>query len=151
MPNVLIVHLKRIVFCFDTLQNDKVNSRFDFPNILDLKDYSFKNVMKDTLNENMDKNEEMGIEGIKELKELHDDEYIYRLVGVNIHTGAADHGHYYSLINIKRGADEPIGEDHEAQWRKVETDPWKEFNDAEVKEFNFGANLIKESFGGAEE
>jgi hypothetical protein len=41
------VHLKRIVFCFDTLQNEKVNSRFEFPNVLDLKDYSFKDTMKD--------------------------------------------------------------------------------------------------------
>ena len=33
-PNVLIVHLQRIVFNFDTFQNDKINSRFEFPNIL---------------------------------------------------------------------------------------------------------------------
>ena len=37
MPNVLVVHLQRIVFSFDTLANDKVNSRFEFPNVLDLK------------------------------------------------------------------------------------------------------------------
>jgi hypothetical protein len=128
-----------------------VNSRFDFPNVLDLKEYSFKNVMKDTSAEDMEGNEEIGVEGIQKLKELHDDEYIYRLVGVNIHTGAADHGHYYSLINIKRGTEEPMGEDNENLWRKTESDPWKEFNDSEVKEFNFAANLVKESFGGAEE
>jgi hypothetical protein len=33
------------VFNFDTFQNDKINTRFEFPNILNLKDYSFKNVM----------------------------------------------------------------------------------------------------------
>ena len=44
-PNVLIVHLQRIIFNFDTFQNDKVNTRFEFPNVLNLKDYSFKSVM----------------------------------------------------------------------------------------------------------
>jgi ubiquitin C-terminal hydrolase len=34
---------------------------------------------------------------------ISDDDYIYRLVGVNVHVGTADHGHYYSLIDIKRG------------------------------------------------
>ena len=44
-PNVLIVHLQRIIFNFDTFMNDKINTHFDFPNILNLSDYSFKNVM----------------------------------------------------------------------------------------------------------
>ena len=30
-PNVLIVHLQRIVFNFETFRNDKLNSFFDFP------------------------------------------------------------------------------------------------------------------------
>jgi len=30
-PNVLIVHLQRIVFNFDTFQNDKLNQHFEFP------------------------------------------------------------------------------------------------------------------------
>jgi len=44
-PNVLIVHLQRIVFNFDTFQNDKLNSFMEFPNTLDLKPYSFHEVM----------------------------------------------------------------------------------------------------------
>jgi len=30
-PNVLIVHLQRIIFNFDTFRNDKINSFFEFP------------------------------------------------------------------------------------------------------------------------
>lgn len=45
-PNVLIVNLQRIVFNFDTYQNDKINTHFEFPNVLDLKEYSFKHVME---------------------------------------------------------------------------------------------------------
>jgi len=44
-PNTLIVHLQKIMFSFDTMQNDKINTRFEFPTILDLKEYSYKNVM----------------------------------------------------------------------------------------------------------
>lgn len=37
---------------------------------------------------------------------MEDDEFIYKLTGVIIHQGTAEHGHYYSLINTKRGANE---------------------------------------------
>ena len=84
-----VVHLQRLVFNFDTFENDKLNSRFEFPYILDLKDYSYKKVMHDNQDEEL-----------KHLKDINDDDYIYRLVGVNIHVGAASHGHYYSLINV---------------------------------------------------
>ena len=45
-PNVLIVHLQRIIFNFDTFRNDKINTFFEFPYLLDLKPYSFYEVMK---------------------------------------------------------------------------------------------------------
>ena len=105
-PNTLIVHLQRIIFSFDTLQNDKVNDRFEFPTILDLKDYSFKERMKmEGLKlENMNTEDNTDLD---QLMNITDDEYIYRLVGVNVHVGTADRGHYYSLIDINRGQSEP--------------------------------------------
>ena len=42
MPNVLILHLKRFEFNFNTWQNEKVNSRYEFPPVLDLNKYSFR-------------------------------------------------------------------------------------------------------------
>lgn len=45
MPNTLIVHLNRIMFSYDTLENDKINSHFAFPKVLDLKPYSYKAAM----------------------------------------------------------------------------------------------------------
>ena len=42
----MIVHLQRICFNFDTFQNDKINSFCSFPNVLDLKPYSFHEVMR---------------------------------------------------------------------------------------------------------
>jgi ubiquitin carboxyl-terminal hydrolase 34 len=45
-PNVLIVHLKRIAFNFDTFNNDKINSYMEFPTTLDLKPYTYHEVMR---------------------------------------------------------------------------------------------------------
>ena len=44
-PNVLIVHLQRIGFNFETFETDKVNTLCKFPRVLDLKPYSFFEVM----------------------------------------------------------------------------------------------------------
>jgi uncharacterized UBP type Zn finger protein len=42
-PNVLILHLQRIMFSFESFKNIKVNSQLDIPNVLDLRPYTFKN------------------------------------------------------------------------------------------------------------
>ena len=46
VPNTLIVHLQRIIFDFDTLRNQKLNDRVEFPNILNLKEYTSGEIMK---------------------------------------------------------------------------------------------------------
>jgi ubiquitin carboxyl-terminal hydrolase 34 len=60
-PNVLIVHLQRIIFNFDTFRNDKINTFFEFPYLLDLKPYSFYEVMKNEKRYQKKKGE--GVEG----------------------------------------------------------------------------------------
>jgi ubiquitin C-terminal hydrolase len=110
MPNVLILHLQRIVFNFDTFQNEKINSRFEFPAILKLKDYSYKEVMT---SENRAE-DIIYCEDMKHLMKISDEEYTYKLVGVTIHVGTAENGHYYSLINTKRGEDE--ADEDKVEW-----------------------------------
>ena len=56
----------------------------------------------------------MYAEDMKHLMEITDDEYTYKLVGVTIHIGTAEHGHYYSLINTKRGSEEV--DETKAEW-----------------------------------
>jgi len=58
--------------------------------------------------------------------------YEYELVGVLVHSGTADGGHYYSFIK-ERG-----------------TNKWFEFNDKTVREFEI-KDLAKECFGGSSE
>ena len=58
--------------------------------------------------------------------------YWYQLIGVVVHTGTAEGGHYYSFIL-----------DRSPQGR----DQWFLFNDAEVKPFD-PAQIASECFGG---
>lgn len=59
--------------------------------------------------------------------------YWYQLIGVVVHTGTAEGGHYYSFI---RDRSSPQGRDQ-----------WFLFNDAEVKPFD-PAQIGSECFGG---
>ena len=104
MPNVLILHLQRIVFSFETFSNEKINTEFQFPEILDLNKFSFAEVMQAAGKSAEDFKKD---DKLLDLLKKEDDDYIYRLAGVNIHRGNGDHGHYWSLINTKRGTAEP--------------------------------------------
>jgi uncharacterized UBP type Zn finger protein len=39
LPNILIIHLQRIVFNLDTLMNEKINSRLEFPLELNMESF----------------------------------------------------------------------------------------------------------------
>lgn len=148
-PNVLIVHLQRIIFNFDTFRNDKINSFFEFPHHLDLKPYSFYEVMRkegrlDKKPAAEDAPEEEAVPAIDETWPAEEDCWEYKLVGVTVHSGTAHAGHYWSYINTKRGHSEPEASD--PAWAKTESDPWMEFNDSTVKHFNF-EKLKEECYG----
>ena len=68
----------------------------------------------------------------------------YKLVGVTVHSGTANAGHYWSLINTRRGHAEPPQDS--PQWAATETDQWMEFNDSTVRNFNFD-KIKEECFG----
>lgn len=46
LPNMLIVHLQRLYFDMDTFQNQKLNSRVEFPNVLNVKPFMINEVLK---------------------------------------------------------------------------------------------------------
>ena len=153
-PNVLVVHLQRIIFNFDTFRNDKINSLFEFPTHLDLKPYSFYEVMR---KENRlgkkpagDEDENQG-SATTEVPQNEDQKmpeedncWEYKLVGVTVHSGTANAGHYWSLINTRRGHSEPPQDS--PQWAATEADQWMEFNDSSVRNFTFD-KLKEECFG----
>ena len=173
-PNVLVVQLQRLIFDFNTFQNQKVNTHFEFPENLDLKPYSLNHVMKeegkltdkelgksDPNAEESDEEGEDEFEGLTEeekkerieekelyLKNVRENEtecYEYKLVGVIIHVGTADAGHYYSLINTDRFQKE---NEHEEEWLDTSKDKWMEFNDSRVSDYNF-EDLKGDCYGGS--
>ena len=135
LPNVLIVHLQRICYNFEFDHNEKINSRLVFPRRLNMKQYT----IEDISNKNGAQNE------TDEIYYKCDDYYDYYLVGVIVHVGSADSGHYYSYINTVRDGNGNIAR-YDIKNEKM-TKSWLEFNDSSISKFNV-ENLEEECFGG---
>jgi len=88
LPRHLIIHLKRFEFNFETMQQAKINDRFEFGHSLDMLPFTVEG------REGSDPDLEKGPEQY----------YKYSLCGVVVHTGTANSGHYYSFIR-ERGTD----------------------------------------------
>lgn len=155
---MLFVHLQRLVFNFDTFQNDKVNTALEFPDTLDLKPYSFYHIMekegrlkkKQEKQEDDESEEELDEETIKKRQEeekswpQEETCYEYKLVGATIHSGTANAGHYWSYINTKRGQQE---DENDETWEHPDVDPWLEFNDSTVRDLDY-KKVSEDGFGG---
>ena len=76
MPNNLIITLKRFEYDMNFSNRFKVNDYIEFPMFLNLRPWSTK------------KDEQISDESY----------YEYELVGVVVHSGMAEAGHYYSFI-----------------------------------------------------
>jgi ubiquitin carboxyl-terminal hydrolase 34 len=94
IPDNLIFHLKRFEFNIQRLQRSKINDHFSFPTKIDMRPYKVEHLM--------DNPEETP-------------EDIFELVGVLIHSGTAESGHYYSFIRERPS--------------NSENETWVEFND----------------------
>ncbi|XP_070409718.1 ubiquitin carboxyl-terminal hydrolase 34 isoform X3 [Nothobranchius furzeri] len=126
LPRILSFNTMRYTFNMVTMMKEKVNTHFSFPLRLDMTPYT-----EDFL---MGKGEHK--EGFREEGDSKGPgSYEYDLIGVTVHTGTADGGHYYSFIR-------DIINPHAYKNNK-----WYLFNDAEVKPFD-SAQLASECFGG---
>ncbi|KAL8785754.1 MAG: hypothetical protein Q9213_003178 [Squamulea squamosa] len=102
IPDNLIFHLKRFDYDVMTGIRHKINDRFEFPEYIDMAPYSI-GYLQDT---------EQPLSPDK-----------FELVGILVHTGTAESGHYYSFVR------EPLA-------KHVPGTSWVEFNDADVTPFN---------------
>jgi ubiquitin C-terminal hydrolase len=126
LPNVLIFQLKRFEFDYDKMRHVKLNDRCEFPLDIDMEPYT---------EEGMERREQRKLKE-QPPKHRHPSYYKYRLVGVLVHMGSADSGHYYSYIMDRSSqSDNP---------------QWFEFNDTKISKFEM-ENLEKQTFGGFEE
>ena len=96
-----------------TGMRSKVNDQFEFPETLDMTPYTVDYLAKSDQPATPD---------------------MFSLVGVLVHTGTAESGHYYSYIRERPN--------HSKQ-----PDTWLEFNDADVSRFD-PSNIPEQCFGG---
>jgi len=140
LPNVLIVHLQRIFYNYETDRNEKINTRLEFPKVLNLKNYTIEEMARKNAAKHTTSKTENNEEGASDLHFENDeiyfknnDYYEYHLVGVNIHIGSADAGHYFSYINsVRSGGDSKMTYDPEDEQH---TQNWLKFNDSRISKF----------------
>ncbi|XP_068081544.1 ubiquitin carboxyl-terminal hydrolase puf [Anabrus simplex] len=149
LPHILCFNTMRYTFNMVTMLKEKVNTHFSFPLRLDMSGYVEKHLMPQRYQEEKRKSQlrksEHSKDNVKEdenkkEEEEHEDSdsedfnecYEYDLIGVTVHTGTADGGHYYSFIRDRTTSNR---------------DKWFLFNDAEVKPFDPN-QIAAECFGG---
>eukprot|EP01124_Arcella_intermedia_P033046 TRINITY_DN7826_c0_g2_i4.p1 TRINITY_DN7826_c0_g2~~TRINITY_DN7826_c0_g2_i4.p1 ORF type:complete len:1007 (+),score=242.40 TRINITY_DN7826_c0_g2_i4:335-3022(+) len=126
LPHMLVIHLKRFEFDYDTLDRKKVSSPCSFPMLLNMEPYTAEGLARKEA-------EKAGSDFDKTLIKPAS-YYEYELVGTVVHTGGIDSGHYYSFIKERI----PI---------KGNSLRWFEFNDTNVRLFD-QSEIPEETFGG---
>nr|XP_023025188.1 ubiquitin carboxyl-terminal hydrolase puf [Leptinotarsa decemlineata] len=121
LPHILCFNTMRYTFNMLTMLKEKVNTHFSFPLRLNMAGYVEKQLMPQHYQEEKQKSNDAEFE-----------QYEYDLIGVTVHTGTADGGHYYSFIKDRTAGSR---------------DKWFLFNDAEVKPFDPN-QIAAECFGG---
>ncbi|KAL2842484.1 hypothetical protein BJX68DRAFT_244747 [Aspergillus pseudodeflectus] len=116
VPDNLIFHLKRFDFDMVTMMRSKINDEFQFPERINMTPFT-----------------------VEYLSESNQDikEDIFELVGVLVHSGTAESGHYYSYVRERPTAGGSGG-------------TWVEFNDADVSRFD-PRRIGDQCFGGLSE
>ena len=118
IPNILIIHLQRIAFSYETFNMEKMNNLITFEDKLNIKKY--------TIN--------------KDNNEIPSDYYDYELQGILIHSGTAQYGHYYSVIYSEDK--EPSG-----KWYKFNDTSVTESSFEQVETDAFGNNNMNNNYG----
>ena len=113
IPDNLIFHLKRFDYDLMSGNRSKVNNRFEFPTEINMAEYHVDNLANPRRSADQD---------------------VFELVGVLVHTGTSESGHYYSYIKER-----PLS--------NATSNPWVEFNDMEVSFFD-PEYIDEQCFGG---
>ncbi|XP_063403289.1 ubiquitin carboxyl-terminal hydrolase 24-like [Mytilus trossulus] len=148
LPPLLCIQLKRFGYDWEANRALKFDDYFKFPWILDMEPYTTDGMARreeavETSSESSDSGETNPTEdklpdiviGVSpEPKQIN-----YELVGIVVHSGQANAGHYYSFIKERRG--NSMTNPNKGKWFK--------FNDTYVEEFEMNdASVESECFGG---
>ncbi|EED21875.1 ubiquitin C-terminal hydrolase, putative [Talaromyces stipitatus ATCC 10500] len=113
IPDNLIFHLKRFDFDMLTMMRSKINDEFQFPERIDMTPYKVEYLSDSDMQLEQD---------------------LFELVGVLVHSGTAESGHYYSYVRERPAAGTKTS--------------WVEFNDADVTSFD-PSKIAEQCFGGS--
>lgn len=122
LPNILVIHLKRFDFDYQTMTRIKLNSSLSFPMDLNVEPYTKEGVARqegeplDEIGESLGKSPE---------------DYQYELTGIVVHSGSMDSGHYYSYIKGLYLQQYPLITSERIPLKGNEC-KWFEFNDTSV-------------------
>uniref|UniRef100_K3WJM4 ubiquitinyl hydrolase 1 n=1 Tax=Globisporangium ultimum (strain ATCC 200006 / CBS 805.95 / DAOM BR144) TaxID=431595 RepID=K3WJM4_GLOUD len=128
LPHTLVCHLKRFEFDFDTMEKLKINDYLEFPQEIDMFPYTSEGLASSSPDSSRQREYNEPDEGALKGQMS----TMYDLVGIVVHSGTSDMGHYYSFIKDRRRPER-----------------WLEFNDEIVREFDI-ERLGEECFGGEE-
>ena len=147
LPNTLILHLGRFEMNYSTFTSEKLNSRVEFPLDLDMYPYSKEGVAWEEANQGVE--EPSPREYVAHPAEY----YEYELVGIVVHVGTIDSGHYFSYIRERGVRAHHIAKSRQAacaagapasvEWRGE----WFEFNDRLVVPWDV-SRMEEACFGG---
>jgi ubiquitin carboxyl-terminal hydrolase 34 len=151
LPKSLILHLKRFEFDFDFMKKVKVNDSCEFPTMLDMDPYTLDGI---------ERREKAAAEAVKKgmdparaVEQVQSAEgCLYELVGVLVHTGTADSGHYYSYIKDKGGwqdeGERRIRSQYEGKWYLFNDTVVEKFDDREIGNACYGGSECLQSTDG---
>lgn len=151
LPPVLVIQLKRFGYDWEAGRALKFDDHFEFPWVLNMEPYttdgvsrreSTTNLQADTDSENgsiTDLHMSASSSSLHSTVSVNAPEIQYELVGVIVHSGQANAGHYYSFIKDRRNG----ANDSESK------EKWYKFNDIFVEEFDMNEDTLEaECFGG---
>ncbi|XP_015211244.2 ubiquitin carboxyl-terminal hydrolase 24 isoform X3 [Lepisosteus oculatus] len=135
LPSVLVIHLMRFGFDWESGRSIKYDEQIRFPWVLNMEPYTVSGMARQDSSSDHGENGrsgELGAGGSPRKKVTISENY--ELVGVVVHSGQAHAGHYYSFIKDRRGS---------ARGK------WYKFNDNVVEEFDMNDETLEyECFGG---
>ncbi|KAG8547789.1 hypothetical protein GDO81_027501 [Engystomops pustulosus] len=134
LPSVLVIHLMRFGFDWESGRSIKYDEQIKFPWMLNMEPYTVSGMARqDSSSEVGDNGRHTDPGGGSPRKKVAPTEN-YELVGVIVHSGQAHAGHYYSFIKDRRSCGKS---------------KWYKFNDTVVEEFELNDETIEyECFGG---
>ncbi|CAF3635592.1 unnamed protein product [Rotaria socialis] len=135
LPPVLAIQLKRFDYDWERETPIKFNDYFEFPRELDMEPYTVQGLAKAEGTSVIDENT---TDDQTSTNTNSNDGTCYKLVGIIVHMGQANGGHYYSFIQHKNESDSPFSSN------------WYKFDDTDVSECKMDDDeeLRSQCFGG---